>query len=628
MWPFLPSPRTTHQARKHRRPRDRSPAFRPRVENLEGRLTPSGPPASVLAIAGTPQTAAVRTTFATPFQALVEDSSGNPVGAGVSVTFAVSDYTAGIFPGGSQNVTVLTDSGGIATAPTFTAGYHTASYNVNASVAGVSTPASFDLTNAPGPAALVLWIAGTMPQAATAGTAYGTPFEVAVADAFQNRVGPGVAVTFTAPASGPSGTFAGGGTSATETTDALYHNVTAPTFTANNLVGDYVVTATVAGGTTAAVFEVRNVGPDAIIDGAPGLDVVSLSSAGEPGSLACYVYWGGPKATYSNSTLTHLTSFTFNSNGGEDVMRVHLDPGMPPLPGLIRFNVSPGARSGIAIDCSGSGGVPDGAVVTRPGEAISSGQVVLYPNCPFIELDRVTAVNAAVVPDTADRWAFNLGPPDHHGYPTRVPPAQRFVQALYLDALGRPGTLAELASWVAALNAPGGSPQAVAAGIEGSVEAQDHLVRTWYAAYLGRQAQDGEELSWVALLQTGQSEEQVLSRFLASDEFAGRAQTLAPSGTPDERYVQALYQALLGRAGSEAEVAGWVGALPALGRQGVALGFLSSQEFRTCQFEGYYIALLHRPDDAQGLGAWLGSPLDIRSARIGFEASPEFYYDR
>jgi hypothetical protein len=46
------------------------------------------------------------------------------------------------------------------------------------------------------------------------------------------------------------------------------------------------------------------------------------------------------------------------------------------------------------------------------------------------------------------------------------------------------------------------------------------------------------------------------------------------TGTADRNYVQALYQALLGRTAGSAEVAGWVNALPQLGRQGVALAML------------------------------------------------------
>jgi hypothetical protein len=210
-------------------------------------------------------------------------------------------------------------------------------------------------------------------------------------------------------------------------------------------------------------------------------------------------------------------------------------------------------------------------------------------------------------------------------------PQERAVQALYLDALGRAGSKAELDGWVGLL--PAGATAltpTVVSGIEGSFEAQDHLVKTWYVTYLGRQAQGGEEM-WAVNMLRGDvntaplSEEQVLAKLLSGPEFATRAQMLIGSGTSDECFVQALYQVLLGRTASDAEVAGWVSALPQLGRTGVAQGFLGSQEFRGNQFEGYYNALLHRPDDPAGLNGWVMSNLGMHTVRLGFEASPEFF---
>jgi hypothetical protein len=89
--------------------------------------------------------------------------------------------------------------------------------------------------------------------------------------------------------------------------------------------------------------------------------------------------------------------------------------------------------------------------------------------------------------------------------------------------------------------------------------------------------------------------------------------------------VQALYQVLLGRTAGDGEVGSWVNALATQGRQGVALGFLSGPEYRAAQVKGYYAALLHRAWDAAGLDAWVSSGLDLRSVRLGFEGSDEFF---
>ena len=126
-------------------------------------------------------------------------------------------------------------------------------------------------------------------------------------------------------------------------------------------------------------------------------------------------------------------------------------------------------------------------------------------------------------------------------------------------------------------------------------------------------------------LMSGTAEEQVLGQILASPEFYGRAQTLSASGTAGQRFVQALYPLLLGRTASDAEVMSWVVTLPQQGRQGVALGFLTSGEYHTDLVQSYYALLLHRSPDPQGLAFWVGIGEDALDMRIGFEASPEFF---
>jgi hypothetical protein len=203
-----------------------------------------------------------------------------------------------------------------------------------------------------------------------------------------------------------------------------------------------------------------------------------------------------------------------------------------------------------------------------------------------------------------------------------------YVRALYRTVLGRPADNPGLLGWIRSLPA-GASRQQIAeglaAGIENSFEARDRLVKRWYQTYLGRPANGTEELGWVGLLQAGQSEEQVLSGILSSHEFYDRAQRMGFAGTAEQNYVRALYQVLLGRPAGDAEVAAWVNALPQLGTQGVALGLLQSQEYRTDQVEGYYNTLLHRPSDPAGRNNWVMSNLDMRTVRLGFEASTEFF---
>ena len=101
---------------------------------------------AITATAGTPQSAAVNTAFATALQATVTES-GNPQNS-VSVTFtAPASGASGTFPGPSVTAVVSTNGSGVATAPTFTANATGGTYNVIASL-GVGLPsATFTLTN-------------------------------------------------------------------------------------------------------------------------------------------------------------------------------------------------------------------------------------------------------------------------------------------------------------------------------------------------------------------------------------------------------------------------------------------------------------------------------------------------
>jgi hypothetical protein len=85
----------------------------------------------------------------------------------------------------------------------------------------------------------------TTPQSAAAGSAFANALAVTVTDSGGKPVA-GVSVTFTAPSSGASGTFQGGGTTFSAPTNSS-GIATAPAFTANAAAGTYSVTATAAG---------------------------------------------------------------------------------------------------------------------------------------------------------------------------------------------------------------------------------------------------------------------------------------------------------------------------------------------------------------------------------------------
>lgn len=105
----------------------------------------AGAAATITVTAGSNQSAYLGTAFTTPMQATVKDQNGNLVANAVVVFSAPTSGASGTFSVGSS-VSVLTNSSGVATAPTFTANLYSGSYNVTAS-SGSATPASFRLTN-------------------------------------------------------------------------------------------------------------------------------------------------------------------------------------------------------------------------------------------------------------------------------------------------------------------------------------------------------------------------------------------------------------------------------------------------------------------------------------------------
>ena len=131
----------------------------------------------------------------------------------------------------------------------------TGTFTVQASVSGVSKLVTFTLTDRASAAYAIAAGAG-ISQEAQLGTDFAIPLAVSVTDSSGNEVA-GAKVTFTAPASGPSGVFAGHGPTTVVTTSSKGVAV-APNFVANQVAGGYIVTARVAGLTSIATFALVN----------------------------------------------------------------------------------------------------------------------------------------------------------------------------------------------------------------------------------------------------------------------------------------------------------------------------------------------------------------------------------
>jgi hypothetical protein len=212
-------------------------------------LFAGAPPIIIAASQGSGQSATINTAFGTLLQATVTNASGAPV-PDAAVTFTVpATGTGGTFV---ASATVTTNGSGIAVAPAFTANAAAGAYSVTASAAGVGALAVFNLTNSAGAPATVTATQGSG-QRTVINTAFLTGLQATVQDASGNPV-PGITVTFAAPGSGASGSFAGPTAVQTNASGVA----TAPALTANRTTGSYSVTASTAGVSTPASFTLTN----------------------------------------------------------------------------------------------------------------------------------------------------------------------------------------------------------------------------------------------------------------------------------------------------------------------------------------------------------------------------------
>jgi RHS repeat-associated protein len=175
----------------------------------------------------------------------------------ISVTIVPNTGASDAILGGTTSVNAV---GGVATFSNLSLDRVASGYQLRAASGSLLLPVSsqpFDVSaNISTP---VLTILEGTPQSVVTNTAFPKQFKVRVT---QNGAPlAGKTVTFTAPANGASGTFAGTGGSRTfiGTTNAS-GEVTAPVFTANGTVGSYYVTAQAQDAANSVSFQLTNKG--------------------------------------------------------------------------------------------------------------------------------------------------------------------------------------------------------------------------------------------------------------------------------------------------------------------------------------------------------------------------------
>ena len=192
-------------------------------------------------------TANTNTAFSPSPSATIMNKNNHLVeGATVQFSvFAAGDGQTATFAGGASSAVVMSNASGVASAPTLTAnnllgGPYSLAFRAVNPDGTTAANGLMALRNVGAPTVLV--VSGGA-QLAPATTAFAQPFKVKVVNAAGAGIA-GVTVTFTPPASGASGSFAGGVDTAV--TD-IYGVATSASFTANSTTGTYLVTASAPG---------------------------------------------------------------------------------------------------------------------------------------------------------------------------------------------------------------------------------------------------------------------------------------------------------------------------------------------------------------------------------------------
>jgi hypothetical protein len=174
---LIPSGITTDQ---------RGPGF-PRIVNGTvdiGAFESSGFTVSVFS--GNNQSTDIGTTFSAPLVVTVaSDANNEPVAGGVIAFTVPGSGPTATFPGGTQTATASIDGSGHASGAALTANLIVGTYAALASSIGVTSGASFTLTNTPGPPTQLV-IHSQPSGTATAGSAFSTQPVVYVEDQYGN----------------------------------------------------------------------------------------------------------------------------------------------------------------------------------------------------------------------------------------------------------------------------------------------------------------------------------------------------------------------------------------------------------------------------------------------------------
>jgi hypothetical protein len=364
----------------------------------------------------------------------------------------------------------------------------------------------------------------------------------------------------------------------------------------NNTVGDNDITLTGASGTVG----IRVVGDNSLATTSPTVAGNRIDTRGNGTGLLIQTLAGSVSAKVqgndfrANKVGVRITTAATDLAGGID------------LGGGASGSLGGNNFRGFTAPATTTSGAIVGAVLTTPQTIFARFNLFSVPDPETVILDNAEP-GAGGLADVVATGALTGN--------------AAYVEALFLHFLHRAVDTSDPNSGgpiVAALNG-GMAPLAVVNAIGRSPEALGLRVDGLYRQFLGRDSDPAGRAALISYLQAGGTVEAATVSLVGSAEYRTRFGS-------DGAFAQSLAATLLGRAGSAAEVAAWVGGISSAGRSALALGFLNSAEYRGRVVRQLFAQVLHRlapPTDAD-VTPWVNSGLDLLTVEVDFTASPEF----
>ena len=179
-------------------------------------------------------------------------------------------------------------------------------------------------------------------------------------------------------------------------------------------------------------------------------------------------------------------------------------------------------------------------------------------------------------------------------------PSASFVDNAFQEVLHRAPDDSGLSYWNQQI-AGGLSPSEFASDLTHSAEFYaTNVIDPAYQSYLGRGADAAGIAFWTRQMQQGMTDQQIEANFIASPEFYAHA------GGADSGWINAMYQAVLGRGADSTGMSYWTAQLSAgASRSSVAMGFAAGQEREAQIIQDDYFTYLGRAASPADVSYWV-----------------------